>query len=180
MGKHFDLIDHEQDSFLWVKDFPLFDYDEKTDTLAAKHHPFTRPRDEDLDVFYSSNIKDIKNVKAYAYDIVCNGYEIGGGSLRIYDQKQQSKMFELLGFSEQDAKNQFGFFMEALKFGTPPHGGMAFGLDRMVMLLAKTDSIRDVIAFPKTASASDLMANAPSTPSAQQFDDLGLKWNDDK
>lgn len=175
-GKHFNLINHDEYAFLWVYDFPLFDYDAEADTLGAKHHPFTRPKDEDVELFFSSDKSKIKDVKAYAYDIVCNGYEIGGGSMRIYDNKQQSRMFELLGFTPEDAQHQFGFFIEALKYGTPPHAGMAFGMDRIIMLLAKTDSIRDVIAFPKTASATDLMASSPSKPSDAQIKELGFKW----
>lgn len=177
-GKLFQLAKDEY-AFLWVYDFPLFDYDAETDSLHAKHHPFTRPKDEDVELYYSSDKSKIKDVKAYAYDIVCNGYEIGGGSMRIYDNKQQSRMFELLGFTPEDAQHQFGFFIEALKFGTPPHAGMAFGMDRVIMLLAKTDSIRDVIAFPKTASATDLMASSPSKPNPAQTKELGFKWLED-
>lgn len=175
-GKAFNLITPDQYAFLWVYDFPLFDYDAEANTLGAKHHPFTRPKDEDMELYYSNDKSKVKDVKAYAYDIVCNGYEIGGGSMRIFDNKQQSRMFELLGFTPEDAQHQFGFFIEALKYGTPPHAGMAFGMDRIVMLLAKTDSIRDVIAFPKTASATDLMASSPSKPSAAQTKELGFKW----
>ena len=175
-GKTFNLINHDQYAFLWVYDFPLFDYDADANTLGAKHHPFTRPKDEDMELYYSSDKSKVKDVKAYAYDIVCNGYEIGGGSMRIFDNKQQSRMFELLGFTPEEAQHQFGFFIEALKYGTPPHAGMAFGMDRLIMLLAKTDSIRDVIAFPKTASATDLMASAPSKPNPAQCKELGFKW----
>ncbi|HXH75785.1 MAG TPA: aspartate--tRNA ligase [Bacteriovoracaceae bacterium] len=175
-GKTFKLIKPDMYAFLWVYDFPLFDYDQDANTLGAKHHPFTRPKDEDMELYYSNDKSKVKDVKAYAYDIVCNGYEIGGGSMRIFDNKQQSRMFELLGFTPEDAQHQFGFFIEALKYGTPPHAGMAFGMDRMIMLLAKTDSIRDVIAFPKTASASDLMASSPSRPNPAQTKELGFKW----
>jgi aspartyl-tRNA synthetase len=176
LGKTLNLINHDQYAFLWVYDFPLFDYDADANTLHAKHHPFTRPKDEDVELFFSEDKSKIKDVKAYAYDIVCNGYEIGGGSMRIYDNKQQSRMFELLGFTPEEAQHQFGFFIEALKYGTPPHAGMAFGMDRLIMLLAKTDSIRDVIAFPKTASATDLMASSPSKPNPAQTKELGFKW----
>lgn len=175
-GKTFNLIDHEKYAFLWVYDFPLFDYDQDANTLGAKHHPFTRPKDEDVELYFSNDKSKIANVKAYAYDIVCNGYEIGGGSMRIFDNKQQSRMFELLGFTPEEAQHQFGFFIEALKYGTPPHAGMAFGMDRLIMLLAKTDSIRDVIAFPKTASATDLMASSPSRPNSAQVKELGFTW----
>ena len=175
-GKHFNLINHEEYAFLWVYDFPLFDYDPETNTLAAKHHPFTRPKDEDVELYYSADKTKVKDVKAYAYDIVCNGYELGGGSMRIFDNQQQSRMFEILGFTPEDAQHQFGFFIEALKYGTPPHAGMAFGMDRIIMQLARTDSIRDVIAFPKTASATDLMASSPSTPNVAQTKELGFKW----
>lgn len=175
-GKHFNLINHQEYAFLWVYDFPLFDYDAVTNSLHAKHHPFTRPKDEDMELYYSKDKSKIKDVKAYAYDIVCNGYELGGGSMRIFDTHQQSRMFELLGFTPEDAQHQFGFFIEALKYGTPPHAGMAFGMDRLVMQLARTDSIRDVIAFPKTASATDLMASSPSKPSSAQIKELGFKW----
>ena len=176
LGKHLNLIDTQAYEFLWVYDFPLFDYDPEANTLHAKHHPFTRPKDEDMELYYSQDKSKIKDVKAYAYDIVCNGYELGGGSMRIFDNEQQSRMFELLGFTPEDAQHQFGFFIEALKYGTPPHAGMAFGMDRLVMQLARTDSIRDVIAFPKTASATDLMASSPSQPSGAQIKELGFKW----
>lgn len=176
LGKSLNLIKTDEYAFLWVYDFPLFDYDPETNSLHAKHHPFTRPKDEDTELYYSSDKSKIKNVKAYAYDIVCNGYELGGGSMRIFDNKQQSRMFELLGFTPEDAQHQFGFFIEALKYGTPPHAGMAFGMDRLIMQLARTDSIRDVIAFPKTASATDLMASSPSKPNPAQTKELGFKW----
>lgn len=175
-GKTFNLIKHEEYAFLWVYDFPLFDYDPEANTLHAKHHPFTRPKDEDMELYFSNDKSKVKDVKAYAYDIVCNGYELGGGSMRIFDTNQQSRMFELLGFTPEDAQHQFGFFIEALKYGTPPHAGMAFGMDRLVMQLARTDSIRDVIAFPKTASATDLMASSPSKPNPAQTKELGFKW----
>ncbi len=179
LGKTLNLIKTDEYAFLWVYDFPLFDYDAENNTLHAKHHPFTRPKDEDMELYYSSDKSKIKDVKAYAYDIVCNGYELGGGSMRIYDNKQQSRMFELLGFTPEDAQHQFGFFIEALKYGTPPHAGMAFGMDRLIMMLSRTDSIRDVIAFPKTASATDLMASSPSKPNPAQTKELGFKWLDE-
>jgi aspartyl-tRNA synthetase len=176
LGKSLKLYSENDYAFLWVYDFPLFEVDIAAKTVGARHHPFTMPKLEELDSFYSNDLKKLKALKAQAYDIVCNGYEIGGGSLRIYDTKVQSRMFEVLGLTPEECTHQFGFFIEALKYGTPPHAGMAFGMDRVIMLLAHTDSIRDVIAFPKTASATDLMAGAPSKPNEAQTRELNFKW----
>jgi aspartyl-tRNA synthetase len=176
LGKSLKLIKEGDYAFLWVYDFPLFEVDEVNKTVGARHHPFTMPKLEELDAYFSNDLKKLKTLKAQAYDIVCNGYEIGGGSLRIYDNKIQSRMFEVLGLTLEECTHQFGFFIEALKYGTPPHAGMAFGMDRVVMLLAHTDSIRDVIAFPKTASATDLMAGSPSKPNEAQTKELNFKW----
>jgi aspartyl-tRNA synthetase len=175
LGQKLNLVDPNVYKFLWVNDFPLFDYDEDDKRFYAKHHPFTMPKKEFVEDFLSDDHDKLKNVLADAYDIVCNGYELGGGSLRIYNSKIQSQMFTLLGFTPEEAQRQFGFFVEALNYGTPPHGGMAFGLDRLIMMLAKTDNIRDVIAFPKTASATDLMAQAPSLPTKEQLQELKIK-----
>ena len=131
--------------FLWVTDFPLFEYSEEEDRYVAKHHPFTMPVDEDIDMLETKP----ERVRAKAYDIVLNGYEIGGGSIRIYDNELQKRMFKALGFSEEEAYERFGFLLDAFRYGTPPHGGMAYGLDRLVMIMANCDNIRDVIAFPK-------------------------------
>ena len=163
--------------FLWVNDFPLHEWDQELQRFFAVHHPFTSPRAEDMDDFLSGDVERLKKVRADAYDLVLNGYEIGGGSVRIFNQEVQSKMFEVLGMSKEEIQSQFGFFVEALKYGTPPHAGIALGLDRVVMLAYGTDNIRDVIAFPKTASATDLMSNAPSSPAQTQLDELSMKWN---
>lgn len=170
-GHRFNLIDESKYDALWVVHWPLFSYDEVSKELSPEHHPFTRPCDEDLDKLD----KRPEDVYAYCYDIVINGYEAGGGSLRIYDQKIQKKIFELLGLSDEDIKNRFGFFIEAFKYGTPPHAGIAFGLERLVMLLTKTDNIRDTIAFPKNLKARDPMSNAPSFVNEKQLNDLNIK-----
>ncbi len=162
--------------FIWIYDFPLLEWSEEQNRFIAKHHPFTMPKESYLDKFLNGNKDDLLSMPAEAYDLVCNGYELGGGSMRIYDQKLQSKMFEVLGMSEEEVSSQFGFFIEALQYGTPPHGGIAFGLDRIIMVLAQTDNIRDVIAFPKTTSASDLMSKAPSVPDSKQTHELNFDW----
>jgi aspartyl-tRNA synthetase len=174
LGKDLKLIDESKFNFLWVVDWPLLEYDEATKRYYAAHHPFTMPAREDLDLFDT----DPGNMKAQAYDIVLNGYELGGGSIRIFEKDVQEKMFKLLGFSEEEAKEQFGFLLEAFEYGTPPHGGIALGLDRLVMLLAGRTNLRDTIAFPKTASASDLLTNAPSTVSEAQLEELNLELRD--
>ena len=170
LGKELDLIDESRFEFLWVVNWPLFEYDEKEGRYYAAHHPFTRPFDEDLPLMDTEPSK----VRAQAYDLVLNGYELGGGSLRIYSREVQEKMFAILGFSDEEAKAQFGFLMEAFEYGTPPHGGVAFGLDRLVMLLSGSTNLRDTIAFPKTASASDLLTSAPSPVAEAQLDELSL------
>ncbi len=180
IGEKFKLISDSY-KFLWINDFPLLEWDMDQKRFMAVHHPFTMPKKEHLEIFEKSDPFDgngpLKNVMAEAYDVVCNGYEIGGGSLRIFDSNVQDKMFKVLGFTPEDANKQFGFFIEALRYGTPPHGGIAFGFDRIIMLLAKTDSIRDVIAFPKTTSASDLMSGCPSAVNEQQLKELRFKWD---
>ncbi|WP_227940166.1 aspartate--tRNA ligase [Alkalihalobacillus deserti] len=169
-GKQFDLIDQNQFNFLWVVDFPLVEYVEEAKRYVALHHPFTSPKKEDLELLAT----DPGSVRADAYDLVLNGYELGGGSQRIYQRNIQEQMFKALGFSEEEARAQFGFLLEAFEYGTPPHGGIALGLDRLVMLLAGRTNLRDTIAFPKTASASDLLTNAPSEVSVEQLIDLNL------
>jgi aspartyl-tRNA synthetase len=162
-------------AFVWVLDFPLFEYDAENERLVAAHHPFTRPKAEDREKLLSGDLKAKQSIQAEAYDLALNGFEVAGGSLRIFDPHVQSAMFKAIGFSEEEAKKQFGFFLEALKYGTPPHGGIAFGIDRMAMLMTGADSIRDVIAFPKTARASCQMSESPSTVSPDQLAELRLQ-----
>lgn len=169
LGKILDLITPQTYKFLWVVDFPLFEYSEEEGRLYARHHPFTSPKNED------EMINQPLTAKANAYDIVLNGYEIGGGSIRIFKQELQQKMFEMLGLKKEEIMNRFGFFTEALKYGTPPHGGIALGLDRLVMLMTNTENIKDVIAFPKTQSARDMMMDAPSTVDEKQLEEIHIK-----
>ena len=171
LGKELDLIDEDKYNFVWITDWPLFEYDEDEERFVAAHHPFTSPKEEDVELLETTPEK----VKANAYDIVLNGYELGGGSIRISNPDLQEKMFKALGFSEKQMHDQFGFLIEAFKYGAPPHGGLAYGLDRLVMLLTKTDNIRDVIAFPKTSSAQDLMMDSPSNVSNRQLNELHLQ-----
>ena len=171
MGKERNLIDPDALRFLWVVDFPMYEWSDEEQRFKAMHHPFTAPRDEDIEYLKS----DPGRVKANAYDMVLNGVEIGGGSLRIYNAELQEKVFESLGLTPEQAHEKFGFMMDAFQYGTPPHGGLAFGLDRLVMLMAKRDSIRDVIAFPKNQSARDVMAGAPSEVDAKQLRELSIR-----
>ncbi len=173
LGKELGLIDESKFNFLWVTDWPLLEYDEEAGRYTAAHHPFTMPFEEDIEKLET----DPASVKAQAYDIVLNGYELGGGSLRIYKRDVQEKMFKALGFSKEQAQSQFGFLLDAFDYGTPPHGGIALGLDRIVMLLAGRSNLRDTIAFPKTASASCLLTDAPGAVSEAQLDELQLKLN---
>ncbi|MDY5627584.1 MAG: aspartate--tRNA ligase [Clostridia bacterium] len=170
IAKRYGLIDDNKFNLLWVTDFPLLEYSEEEERYVAMHHPFTSPADEDIDKLDT----EPQNVRAKAYDIILNGVELGGGSIRIYNSDLQEKMFEVLGLSKEEAESKFGFLVEAFKYGAPPHGGMAYGFDRFVMLLTKSDSIRDVIAFPKVQNASELMTNAPDVVDRKQLEELGI------
>ena len=176
LAKDNQMIKDNDYQLLFVTDFPVFEYSEQENRYVACHHPFTAPKDEDIDKL----LTDKANCYAKAYDIVINGYEAGGGSIRIHNQDTQKIMFEALGFTDEEAKEKFGFLMEAFKYGTPPHGGFALGLDRLTMLLTETDNIRDVIAFPKTASASCLLTEAPNVVSEKQLEELGLQLKEEK
>ncbi len=170
IAKAYNLIDENDYKVLWVTDFPMFEYDEETARYYAKHHPFTMPNVEDIELIGSQNDK----VRSYAYDMVINGYEVGGGSIRIHDSKVQEKVFYALGITEEEISEKFGFLVDALSYGAPPHGGIAFGLDRLAMMINKTDNIKDVIAFPKNQSAVCPMTSAPSAVSADQLEELSI------
>ena len=178
LGKEMNLIDESKFNFLWITDWPLLEYDEDAERYTAAHHPFTMPAEEDA----SKLLSDPATVRANAYDLVLNGYELGGGSLRIHKREQQDEMFEVLGFTPEQANEQFGFLLEALEYGAPPHGGIALGLDRIIMLLAGRSNLRDTILFPKTASATDPLTDAPSEVATNQLDELSiqLKSKNDK
>ena len=171
LARQMEILDKDDYKFIWITEFPLLEWSEEQNRFTAMHHPFTMPMDEDIQYIDS----DPGRVRAKAYDIVLNGTEIGGGSVRIFNQEIQSKMFEVLGFTPEQAQEQFGFLLNAFKYGVPPHAGLAYGLDRLVMLMAKQDSIRDVIAFPKVKDASDLMTEAPAAVETKQLEELGLE-----
>ena len=170
LARDLDLIKKGDYKFLWVTDFPSFEWSEEENRFVACHHPFTAPKDEDIDKL----LTDKEHCYSKAYDIVCNGYEAGGGSIRIHNADVQEKMFEALELTKEDIEEKFGFFVNAFKYGTPPHGGLAIGLERLTMLLCETDNIKDVIAFPKTSSASCLMSEAPNTVSEKQLEELNI------
>ena len=170
LARQMELLDKNEYKFLWITEFPLLEWSEEQNRFTAMHHPFTMPMEEDLQYIDS----DPGRVRAKAYDITLNGNEIGGGSIRIHQNEIQEKMFEVLGFTKEQAYSQFGFLLNAFKYGVPPHAGLAYGLDRMVMLMAKVDSIRDVMAFPKIKDASCPMTEAPSMADEKQLEELGL------
>ena len=169
VAKTLDMVPEGQHAVLWITEFPMFEFNEDENRLEALHHPSTAPNQSDV-----ANGGDIKQARAIAYDLVYNGVEVGGGSLRIYRRDVQEKVFDAIGLSEEEAEEKFGYLMEAFQFGAPPHGGMAFGLDRLVMMLAGAKSIRDVIAFPKTATAQCLLTAAPGDVSDAQLEDLHI------
>ncbi len=171
VGREFDLIDTEAYNLVWVTDFPLLEWDEETRRYHAMHHPFTSPKEEDMDKLES----DPKSAKARAYDLVLNGFEIGGGSIRIHNRKVQELMFEKLGIGEEEAEEKFGFLLDAFKYGAPPHGGIAFGVDRLAMILTDSKSLRDVIAFPKNQRAQSMMDNSPAEVDKEQLDELHIQ-----
>ncbi len=170
MGERLNLRDPEKVAPLWVVDFPLLEWDQETERYYAMHHPFTSPKAEDMTKLES----EPGNVHANAYDLVINGMEAGGGSIRIHDRELQQRMFKVLGFSDEEANEQFGFLMDAFTYGAPPHGGIAFGLDRLCAILAGQRSIRDFIAFPKNNQGRDVMIDSPSDISKDQLDELGI------
>ena len=171
LGHDLELIDTTKFNFLWVTEFPMYEYSEEEDRFVAAHHPFTSPRKEDMDKL----LTDKANCYSRAYDLVLNGYELLSGSIRIHDAVTQKKVFDAIGLTEEEAKQKFGFFLDAFKYGAPPHGGVGIGLERLIMILADTDNIRDVVAFPKTASASCLMSEAPNIVDEKQLNELGIK-----
>lgn len=175
LGRELNLIDRSKDRFLWVVDFPLLEYSPTDKRWVARHHPFTSPKDEHMDWLIQGDESKYGQLLAKAYDLVCNGYELGGGSIRIFRNELQQAMFKVLGMTPEDTQRKFGFFLDALKYGTPPHGGIAWGMDRLVMLLCETEAIREVIAFPKTAKASDLMADCPSEVDRDQLAEVGIR-----
>ncbi len=185
MGERLGLRKPEEFKLLWVTDFPLFEYDEENNRWVARHHPFTSPKPEDIEIMINNDPKisnaekylehPYASIKANAYDMVLNGNEIGGGSIRIYQRELQEKMFAALGISKEEAQQKFGFLLGAFEYGAPPHGGIAFGFDRLCAILGGSESIRDFIAFPKNNSGRDVMINAPSTIDEQQLKELNLK-----
>jgi aspartyl-tRNA synthetase len=171
LGAELNLYDPKEMHFSWVVEFPMFEFDNQEDRWVAMHHPFTAPRPQDIDLLQTAP----GEARAIAYDLIINGYEAGGGTIRIHDRQEQARVFELLGIDKETAADRFGFLLEALQFGAPPHGGIALGIDRCVMLFGELDNIRDVIAFPKTQKASDMMTGAPGNVETKQLGELNLR-----
>ena len=180
LAKRLELINNDEFNFVWVTEWPLLEWSEEDNRFYAKHHPFTSPMDEDLELLNSESVSDRIKVRAKAYDLVLNGHEIGGGSIRIYNRQIQERMFEVLGFSKEDAYERFGFLLDAFRYGVPPHGGIAYGFDRLVMILTGEEGIKDVIAFPKVNDASCPMTDAPNVVDAKQLDELGIALKEQK
>ncbi|MGL6169853.1 MAG: aspartate--tRNA ligase [Fusobacteriaceae bacterium] len=175
IGKELDLINNDEYKFLWVVDFPMFEFSEEENRYQAQHHPFTSIKPEDMDMFMNGDLSTMEEIRTNSYDMVLNGSEIGGGSIRIFNPEVQAKVFQKLGLSDEEARDKFGFFIDAFKYGAPPHGGLAFGIDRWLMVMLKETSIRDVIPFPKTNKGQCLMTEAPGKVDIKQLEDLSLK-----
>ena len=173
-GKEQNLIDESKTKFIWITDFPYLHFDPGIKKWIALHHPFSLPKQEDIKLLNDKSTQSLSSIRARAYDLVCNGHELAGGSLRIFEPELQKKIFSVLGLDEKQIKEQFGFFLEALSYGAHPHGGIAWGIERLIMLLTGSDNIRDVIAFPKSTSGSCLMSQAPSTVQEESLTELGL------
>lgn len=175
IAEDFKLLDDSKHEFVWITDFPLFNFDDEEKRFVGEHHIFTSPKDEFMHFLDSRDKNEILSIRANCYDLVYNGSEIGSGSIRIHNSNIQKKVFDIIGLSDDESKEKFGFILEAFRYGAPPHGGVAFGFDRLVAMLCGTKSIRDVIAFPKTVSASSLMDNCPSTVHVEQLNELGIE-----
>ena len=179
-GSKQNLIEEGKTKCVWITDIPYFDFDSETKKWTTLHHPFSLPKEKDVPLLDQNSPKDLSKIKARAYDLVCNGHELAGGSLRIFNPELQEKVFSILGLSEEHIEEQFGFFLTALSYGAPPHGGIAWGIERLIMILTGTDNIRDVMAFPKSSSASCLMSKAPSSIETENLKELGLSIVKDK